>query len=128
MKKEDFIKKFSKIEYTFEDWLKKQNLKEVITKEYKWKEFVLDEEFVLAKFNEDKNKKIKELLKNSKPLTEEEVNELRNKGKRYSFKERTPKIGDYISMFWNDGSDCECIFTGIDENTTPLPDGWYHVD
>lgn len=55
MKKEDFIKKFSKIEYTFEDWLKKQNLKEVITKEYKWREFVLDEEFVLAKFNEDKH-------------------------------------------------------------------------
>ncbi len=49
-------------------------------------------------------------------------------GKRYSFKERTPKIGDYISMFWTDGSDCECIFTGLDENITPLPDGWYYVD
>ena len=40
----------------FEDWLKKQNLKEVVTKEYKWREFVLDEEFVLAKFNEDKHR------------------------------------------------------------------------
>lgn len=37
----------------FQDWLKKQNLKEVVTKEYKWREIVLDEEFVLAKFNED---------------------------------------------------------------------------
>lgn len=40
----------------FEDWLKKQNLKEVVTKEYKWREFVLDEEFVIAKFNEDKHR------------------------------------------------------------------------
>ena len=38
----------------FDNWLKKQNLKEVTTKEYKWREFVLNEEFVLAKFNEDK--------------------------------------------------------------------------
>jgi hypothetical protein len=43
----------------FEDWLKKQHLREVITREYTWKGFILDEEFVLAKFNEDKklNKK-----------------------------------------------------------------------
>ena len=38
----------------FEDWLKKQHLKEVVTREYKWRDFVLDEEFVLAKYNEDK--------------------------------------------------------------------------
>lgn len=42
----------------FEDWLKKQNLKEVVNKEYKWREFVLDEEFVLAKFNEDKDRQL----------------------------------------------------------------------
>ena len=32
----------------------------------------------------DQNKKFKELLKNSKPLTEEEVQELRNKAKKYA--------------------------------------------
>ena len=28
---------------------------------------------------------------------------------RFSFDEREPEIGAYISLVWEDGSDCECI-------------------
>lgn len=38
----------------FENWLKQQHLEEVITKEYKFREIILDEKFVLAMFEENK--------------------------------------------------------------------------
>ena len=55
-------------------------------------------------------------------------NSLNNVSTRYLFKDKKPKIGDYISMYWEDGSDCECIYNGLDESVKPLPIGWYYVD
>lgn len=46
---------------------------------------------------------------------------------RYLFKDKQPQIGDYISMYWADGSDCECVYNGLDKRIKPLPIGWYHV-
>lgn len=54
-----------------------------------------------------------------------------NKGsvkQRFSFKEREPEMNDYISLVWEDGSDCECIYTGLDKTILPLPTHWYYVD
>ena len=46
----------------------------------------------------------------------------------FSFKEKEPKLGDYISLVWEDGSDCECIYNGLDKTLLPLPIHWYYVD
>ena len=29
---------------------------------------------------------------------------------RFSFDEHEPEIGAYVSLVWEDGSDCECIY------------------
>ncbi len=46
---------------------------------------------------------------------------------RFSFKEREPEINTYISLVWEDGSDCECVYTGLDKSILPLPTHWYYV-
>lgn len=40
---------------------------------------------------------------------------------RFSFDEREPEIGAYISLVWEDGSDCECTYNGLDKSILPLP-------
>lgn len=47
--------------------------------------------------------------------------------RRYSFAEKEPNIGDYISLVWEDGSDCECKYNGLDRSILPLPTHWYYV-
>lgn len=47
---------------------------------------------------------------------------------RFSFDEREPEIGTYISLVWEDGSDCECTYNGLDKSILPLPTHWYYVD
>ena len=46
---------------------------------------------------------------------------------RFSFDEREPEIGAYISLVWEDGSDCECTYNGLDKSILPLPTHWYYV-
>ena len=46
---------------------------------------------------------------------------------RFSFEEREPEIGAYISLVWKDGSDCECTYDGLDRSILPLPTHWYYV-
>lgn len=46
---------------------------------------------------------------------------------RFSFDEREPEIGAYISLVWEDGSDCECTYTGLNKSILPLPTHWYYV-
>ena len=46
---------------------------------------------------------------------------------RFSFSEREPEIGAYISLVWEDGSDCECTYDGLDKSILPLPTHWYYV-
>lgn len=46
----------------------------------------------------------------------------------FSFDEREPKIGDYVSLVWEDGSDCECTYNGLDKSILPLPTHWYYVN
>jgi len=46
---------------------------------------------------------------------------------RFSFDEREPEIGAYVSLVWEDGSDCECIYNGLDKSILPLPTHWYYV-
>ena len=47
---------------------------------------------------------------------------------RFSFDEREPEIGAYVSLVWEDGSDCECIYDGLDKSILPLPTHWYYVN
>ena len=47
--------------------------------------------------------------------------------RRFSFDEREPEIGSYISLVWEDGSDCECTYNGLDKSILPLPTHWYYV-
>ena len=47
---------------------------------------------------------------------------------RFSFDEREPEIGAYISLVWEDGSDCECTYNGLDKSILPLPTHWYYVN
>ena len=46
---------------------------------------------------------------------------------RFSFEEREPEQGVYISLVWEDGSDCECVYCGLDKSILPLPTHWYYV-
>lgn len=46
----------------------------------------------------------------------------------FSFDECEPSMGAYISMVWEDGSDCECIYFGLNEKIKPLPTHWYPVE
>jgi hypothetical protein len=46
---------------------------------------------------------------------------------RFSFEEREPEIDAYISLVWEDGSDCECVYNGLDKSILPLPTHWYYV-
>lgn len=46
----------------------------------------------------------------------------------FTFEEHEPEINAYISLVWEDGSDCECIYTGLDKTILPLPTHWYYVD
>ena len=48
--------------------------------------------------------------------------------KRFTFDEREPEMNAYISLVLEDGSDCECIYTGLDKIILPLPTHWYYVD
>jgi len=43
---------------------------------------------------------------------------------RFSFDEREPEMGAYISLVWEDGSDCECTYNGLDKSILPLPTHW----
>lgn len=47
---------------------------------------------------------------------------------RFSFDEREPEMNECISLVWENGSDCECIYTGLDKTILPLPTHWYYVD
>lgn len=47
---------------------------------------------------------------------------------RFSFDEREPEIGAYVSLVWEDGSDCECIYDSLDKSILPLPTHWYYVN
>ena len=51
-----------------------------------------------------------------------------NPQKRYSILEVIPKQGDYICLYWQDGSECECIWVGLDQTIVPLPTHWSYVD
>lgn len=44
---------------------------------------------------------------------------------RWKFSDVEPRLGTYISMVWEDGSDIECIYEGLDLAITPLPIYWY---
>ena len=46
---------------------------------------------------------------------------------RFSFDEREPEIVAYVSLVWEDGSDCECTYNGLDKSILPLPTHWYYV-
>ena len=46
---------------------------------------------------------------------------------RFSFDEHEPEIGAYVSLVWEDGSDCECTYNGLDKSILPLPTHWYYV-
>ena len=59
--------------------------------------------------------------KHSKPLQQCSVIN------RFSFEEREPEMGAYISLVWEDGSDCECTYIGLDKSILPLPTHWYYV-
>lgn len=48
--------------------------------------------------------------------------------RHFSFDEREPEIGAYISLVWEDGSDCECTYNGLDKSILPLPTHWYYVN
>lgn len=58
---------------------------------------------------------------NSQPIAKPIVS------RRYSFAEKEPNVGDYISLVWEDGSDCECAYNGLDRSILPLPAHWYYV-
>ena len=45
----------------------------------------------------------------------------------FSFDEHEPEIGAYVSLVWEDGSDCECTYNGLDKSILPLPTHWYYV-
>lgn len=47
--------------------------------------------------------------------------------RHFSFDEREPEIGAYVSLVWEDGSDCECTYNGLDKSILPLPTHWYYV-
>ncbi len=47
---------------------------------------------------------------------------------RFSFDECEPKFGTHVSLVWEDGSDCECIYTGLIKSILPLPTHWYYVE
>lgn len=51
-----------------------------------------------------------------------------NTKKLFSFDECEPAIGALISMVWEDGSDCECMYFGLNEKIIPLPTHWYPVE
>ena len=40
---------------------------------------------------------------------------------KYTFNEKEPEPGAYICIYWKDGSECECIYDGLDASLTPLP-------
>lgn len=44
---------------------------------------------------------------------------------KWKFSDVEPRLGTYISMVWEDGSDIECIYEGLDLAITPLPIYWY---
>ena len=46
----------------------------------------------------------------------------------FTFDEREPEIGAYICLCWEHGSECECIFDGLDKTILPLPTHWYYAD
>lgn len=45
-----------------------------------------------------------------------------------SFEEQEPEMNAHISLVWEDGSDCECIYVGLDKTILPLPTHWYYVN
>jgi hypothetical protein len=52
---------------------------------------------------------------------------MKNKRRLKSFKEQEPETGAYVSLVWEDGSDCECTYNGLDKTALPLPTHWYYV-
>ncbi len=50
-----------------------------------------------------------------------------SKLKTFKFSEREPEVSSHIVMFWEDGSECECLYMGLDKTLTPLPTHWYYV-
>ncbi len=44
-----------------------------------------------------------------------------------SFNDCEPFIGMSISMVWEDGSTCECVYNGLNKEITPLPTHWYPI-
>ena len=50
------------------------------------------------------------------------------KENNYKFTEKEPEIGAYICLRWEDGSECECVYNGLDKNILPLPTHWFYVN
>jgi len=46
---------------------------------------------------------------------------------KFSFSTREPESGARVSLLWRDGSNCECIYTGLDKTILPLPTHWSYV-
>ena len=45
----------------------------------------------------------------------------------FLFSDKEPEIGAHISLVWEDGSDCECVYEELDKSILPLPTHWYYV-
>ena len=48
--------------------------------------------------------------------------------KLISFVDKKPDIGSYVALVWEDGSDCDCIYSGLDTTILPLPTHWYYLN
>lgn len=46
---------------------------------------------------------------------------------KYSFSEKKPNMGDEVCICWEDGSECDGIYDGLDESIKPLPTHWYYI-
>ena len=40
------------------------------------------------------------------------------------FEDKEPSEWEYVCLFWEDGSECECIYNGLDKSILPLPTHW----
>ena len=44
-----------------------------------------------------------------------------------SFKEQEPRFGSLVTLHWEDGSECDCYYTGLDKTILPLPIHWSYI-
>jgi hypothetical protein len=57
----------------------------------------------------------------------QELLDLFSVSNRFSFAEKEPELGTYVALVWEDGSDCNCLYEGLDKTIKPLPIEWYYV-